>query len=60
MTMRKTYIAPVFEIVRFNPSDIIATSGSLGVFDGTTDIYQSRDGGWEEVGGDWAIGQGDF
>lgn len=53
MTMRKIYIAPVFEIVRFNPSDIIATSGSLGVFDGTTDTYQSRDGGWEEVGSDW-------
>lgn len=50
----KKYFAPTVEFVKLDAKDIIATSGSMGIFDGQTDIYQSREDS------DWEIGTGDF
>ena len=48
--MKKTYIAPVCEIVKLNATDIIATStGTLGRgYNGDDQSYGRGSDGWDE------------
>lgn len=50
--MKKTYIAPVCEIVKLNKTDIIATSGFDSVNEskghGTTGGFARGSDGWED------------
>lgn len=45
--MKKTYIAPSLEVVKFDQADIIATSAGVGFGSGSTDIMHSREDDWD-------------
>lgn len=58
--MKKTYISPACEIVKLNPSDIIATSLVNG-FDGDFNTDGFGDGDMLSRGSDdWTVGGGDW
>ena len=47
--MKKTYIAPVCDVVMLNAADIISTSNTLGRSYNSNDVSYSRGGdGWDE------------
>ena len=50
MTMKKQYIIPTTEVVKFNANQSLL-AGSLGVYDETTDTQFSREFDTEDIQG---------